>query len=147
MTARIFDTTEGRRRIMRAIRSKNTRPEMHIRRALHGLGYRYTVHQKGLPGSPDLAFSAKKKAVFVHGCFWHGHELTSCPTSKTPKRNADYWVPKLLRNKERDAENIRALRTAGWDVLVVWECELKDFEQVLSRIRTFLGPKSTTRPV
>ncbi len=124
---------------MRAVKSKDTAPEMIVRRLTHGLGYRYRLHQKNLPGKPDLVFPARHKVVFVHGCFWHGHDCKR--GARAPKANADYWVPKIARNITRDSAHITTLRDAGWGVLVVWECETKvgDREQLATRLRSFLA--------
>ncbi|MEZ2224545.1 very short patch repair endonuclease [Rhizobium sp. RCC_161_2] len=130
-------TPEQRRRIMQSVRQKDTGPEMAIRRALHRLGYRFRIHQKGLPGRPDIVFSARKKVIFVHGCFWHGHD---CNKGRLPKTRNEYWKPKIDANKARDERTINELRIAGWESLVVWQCEMKSVEQVLGNIVTFLGP-------
>lgn len=123
---------------MRRIRSGDTGPELALRRALHGLGYRYRVRPKGLPGRPDIVFPARRKAVFVHGCFWHRHE--GCPRARVPKTNSSYWGPKLAGNAARDAEHLAQLRQEGWEVLVVWECELRDKAAAVRRAAEFLGP-------
>lgn len=106
---------------MRAIRGKGMQPEMTVRRLVHGIGYRYRLHQAGLPGKPDLVFRSRQKVIFVHGCFWHQH--AGCPRKHTPKSNLDYWLPKLARNRARDARAKRALARLGWRYLVVWECQ------------------------
>lgn len=125
---------------MRRIRSKDTAPEMTVRRLVHGLGYRYRLHRKGLPGNPDLVFSSRKKVIFVHGCFWHQHEDLSCKITNTPKTNLEYWLPKLERTKQRDELNQQKLKETGWDVLVVWECEIETFlDKVAKRINKFLN--------
>lgn len=121
---------------MRAIRSKDTKPELIVRRLTHGMGYRYRLHPKNLSGSPDLAFPARSKAIFVHGCFWHRHDCSR--GALTPKTNQDYWMPKLRKNEERDARNLRELRASGWSVLVIWECEVSDGDALAERIRKFL---------
>lgn len=124
---------------MRAVKSTNTKPEMRIRRMLHGEGYRYRLHRRDLPGTPDLTFASRRKIVFVHGCFWHGHDCKR--GDRQPKTNADYWRRKIRRNRERDAEHLRALDSEGWAVHVVWECEIRrDSRAVLDRLRGFLGP-------
>ena len=92
-------TPEQRRRIMQAVKSRNTGPEMIVRRLLHGMGYKYQLYRKDLPGKPDIALASRRKAIFVHGCFWHGH---SCPKGRLPKSRLDYWQPKLAKNRERD---------------------------------------------
>lgn len=113
---------ETRSRMMRNIRGKDTKPELLLRRALHALGFRYRLHQKGLPGRPDLVFPKYRAAVFVHGCFWHRHQ--GCPKATTPATREDFWKSKFAENTARDRRNIDQLQSAGWRVLVVWECEL-----------------------
>ena len=115
-------TEEQRRRVMQAIKSKDTGPEMAVRRMVHRLGYRYRLHKKGLPGRPDLVFAPRKKVIFVHGCFWHAHD---CRYGRAPTSRQEYWLPKLKRNRERDAENKAELESLGWEVLTVWECQIK----------------------
>lgn len=122
---------------MSRVRSKNTKPEMAVRRLVHAMGYRYRLHSKRLPGRPDMVFSSRRKVIFVHGCFWHRHE--GCPKCRLPKSRLDYWLPKLEGNKARDAANQSELRKMGWDVLTVWECEIKDTEKLASKIAGFLG--------
>ena len=129
------ETPELRSFIMRQIKSKDTRPEMSVRRLVFGLGYRYRLHRKTLPGKPDLAFVGRKKAIFVNGCFWHGH---TCKNGRMPKTNRDFWVPKIERNKERDANALAALEAMGWQALTIWECEIKSSEDLPQRIRRFL---------
>src|ERR1017187_4851135 len=121
---------------MRAIRSKDMLPELTVRSLVHKLGYRFRLHRKDLPGKPDLVFAARRKVIFVHGCFWHSH---NCKTAHVPKSNPDYWGPKLQRNQARDRKNSEALRAAGWAALVIWECELKDRGLVAGRVKKFLG--------
>jgi DNA mismatch endonuclease (patch repair protein) len=125
-----------RSQMMAAVRSKNTAPEMRVRRLVHSMGYRYRLHRRDLPGKPDLVFPARSKVIFVHGCFWHQH---GCKGSHLPKSNVSYWVPKLERNRARDAEHIKALRGKGWKCLVLWECKLADDAWLTRRIRKFLG--------
>ena len=125
---------------MRAIRGKDTSPEIAGRRLVHRLGYRFRLHWKDLPGKPDLVFPARRKVIFVHGCFWHCH---ACKTGLTPKSNRDFWLPKLRRNKARDSENTEALTRLGWNALVIWQCELKDIADVRLRVKRFLGRKET----
>ncbi|MGY3134575.1 DNA mismatch endonuclease (patch repair protein) [Bradyrhizobium sp. USDA 4501] len=131
-------TPERRSENMRRIKSKDMKPELLVRRMVHGMGHRYRLHRKDLPGKPDLVFGPKHKVIFVHGCFWHGHEREGCLDARRPKSNTDYWNPKLTRNKERDAERIASLEANGWNVLVVWECETKDAKALQSRLRKFL---------
>ena len=125
---------------MVAIRGSNTKPEIKVRRLAHRLGYRFRLHRKDLPGRPDLAFPGRRKVIFVHGCFWHQHPDPGCRPAALPRTRQDYWHPKLARNVERDARNIADLEAAGWQVLVIWECELADIDAVAGRIHVFLGP-------
>ena len=118
-------TSARRSEIMSRIRSKGMKPEMIVRRELHSRGYRYRLHGGGLPGKPDLVFSGRRKVIFVHGCFWHQHPDPACRIVRRPKSNLEYWRPKLERNVARDAENRVRLRHLGWEVLVVWECEVR----------------------
>ena len=118
---------------MRAIRSKDTSPEKRVRSVAHRLGLRFRLHRKDLPGSPDLLFPGKKIALFVHGCFWHRHK--NCPRATIPKTNTDYWTGKFARNVERDAGNRKKLEEAGWKVLVIWECQTKNREDVQTFFR------------
>jgi DNA mismatch endonuclease (patch repair protein) len=122
---------------MSRIRSKDTKPEMLIRRLLHGLGYRYRLHRRDLPGAPDLVFSSRKKVILVHGCFWHQHK--GCIDGRLPKSREDYWLPKLLRNVERDRLNITKLRRGGWHVLKLWECDILKDKSLQQRLTDFLG--------
>jgi DNA mismatch endonuclease (patch repair protein) len=131
-------TPERRSQNMRRIKSKDMKPELTVRRLAYALGYRYRLHRKDLPGKPDLVFGPKKKIIFVHGCFWHGHELEGCLDARRPKSNTGYWYPKLTRNKERDAEHIVALEALGWEVLTIWECETKNLNAVKKRLKAFL---------
>ena len=127
-----------RSRMMAAVKSRDTGLEMRVRRHLHAAGYRYRVHRRDLPGSPDIVFPSRRKAIFLHGCFWHAH---GCPSGRMPRTRTDFWIPKLERNRARDASSEARLRAAGWDVLVVWECEVKrDEEAARAEIRLFLGP-------
>jgi len=129
-------STSQRSALMSSIRSTNTRPEMAIRRLLHRLGYRFRIHAAGLPGRPDIVFSPRRKCIFVHGCFWHQHR--GCANATVPRTRPEYWSSKLLRNTERDASNEGALRNLGWEVFVLWECELKNPDLEL-RLDHFLG--------
>jgi len=123
---------------MRRIKSKDTKPELIVRQLAHRLGYRYRLHRKDLPGKPDLVFGPKRKAIFVHGCFWHGHDDPACLDGRAPRSNQTYWMPKLARNKERDGKSIAALEAAGWQVLVIWECETCDAGLLRARLEDFL---------
>ena len=123
---------------MANIRSKGMKPELIVRRLTHSMGYRYRLHRKDLPGKPDLVFPARRKVIFVHGCFWHQHADPACKIARRPKSNLDYWLPKLQRNVERDAEHRDRLSALGWQVLVIWECEVKIAAGLLERIVEFL---------
>lgn len=127
---------------MARIRSKNTKPEMMVRQLVHRLGFRFRLHRKDLPGRPDLAFMRARKAIFVHGCFWHRHPDPNCPLARWPKSKLEFWRPKLEANRARDDRNCTALLAAGWTFLVVWECELRDREQLENTIRHFLVERS-----
>lgn len=129
---------ETRSRIMRSVRREGTKPEMALRRRLHAMGYRYRVNVKQLPGSPDLVFSARNKIIFVHGCFWHRHE--NCRYATMPKSRTEFWETKFAANVLRDRKNISELRSLGWAVLVVWECELRSTEFQIELVVNFLGP-------
>ena len=129
-------TRQRRSEIMSRVRPKDTRPEIAVRRLVHGLGYRYRLHGRRLPGRPDLVFAGRRKVVFVHGCFWHRHP--GCRLARTPKTRVDFWRAKLDGNRERDLLNQRQLRDLRWRSLVVWECELTDLESVTERVRFFL---------
>jgi DNA mismatch endonuclease, patch repair protein len=122
---------------MRAVKSSDTSAELAVRRIVHNLGYRYRLHRKDLPGKPDLVFPGRRKVIFVHGCFWHRHQ--GCNRSRLPKTNQGYWQPKLQRNVERDARVQAQFVDMGWDVLVVWECEVKNAELLRERLSSFLG--------
>ena len=121
---------------MARVRGVNTRPEMIVRRAAHRLGYRFRLHVRTLPGVPDIVFSGRRKVIFVHGCFWHGHR---CRAGRLPKSRGDYWGPKIAGNRTRDARSIRALRATGWSVAVFWQCQLRDPDALESRIQRFLS--------
>ena|ERR1700731_2866911 len=127
-----------RSRTMRAVKSKNTALEVRIRHLLHAQGFRFRLHDRSLPGTPDIVFPARKKAVLVHGCFWHGH---SCPRgNRIPKNNSAYWSNKIARNVTRDRETIKHLQQLGWQSAIVWECELRtDVDALLYRLTNFLG--------
>jgi DNA mismatch endonuclease (patch repair protein) len=126
---------QQRRRIMQSVKQKDTTPELVVRRLLHGAGYRYRLHRKGLPGRPDIVFGKRRKVIFVHGCFWHAH---GCSKGQAPKSKLDYWGPKLAQNVERDARNVRDLVNAGWQVLTIWECETRDPARLLLVLRDFV---------
>jgi DNA mismatch endonuclease (patch repair protein) len=120
---------------MAAVKSKDTVPEMIVRRLIHALGYRYRLHVRNLPGTPDLVFSSRRKVVLVSGCFWHGH---TCGRCRLPASHREYWIGKIERNKRRDRKSRRALRHLGWQVLTVWECQLRDLADLKRRVRIFL---------
>ena len=145
MTQLWSDIPEARRKVMRAVKSKDTKPEMAVRRLVHGMGYRYRLHRKDLPGTPDLTFGPRRKVVFVHGCFWHQHEDSRCQRAKMPSTRSQYWRPKLTRNKERDSRNVAELNRLGWDVLIVWECWLKDMARTSRVLDAFLNEAGKTR--
>jgi DNA mismatch endonuclease (patch repair protein) len=130
------ETPEQRSRIMRAVKDRDTAPELAVRSLTHRMGYRFRLHRKDLPGKPDLVFPRLHKALFVHGCFWHGHNCAR--GSRAPKTNAEYWRAKIRRNSLRDAANIEALKAKGWKAAVIWECELKEPKQVAKRLAGFL---------
>lgn len=116
------DVSPGRRRNMQAIRSKNTKPEMLVRRFLHAAGFRYRLHRKDLPGHPDITLTAYRTIVEIHGCFWHGHQ---CDLAAVPRARREYWMPKIAATQERNRRNKAALEAAGWRVVELWECELR----------------------
>lgn len=115
---------EQRSERMSRVRGKDTKPELIVRRLLHGLGYRYRLHAGDLPGKPDIVFRGRRKAIYVHGCFWHRHPDPACRLARLPKTRREFWVPKLEGNRRRDIENQRRLTEMGWDFLLVWECEI-----------------------
>lgn len=124
---------------MALISGKDTKPEMVVRRIVRSLGYGYRLHRKDLPGKPDLAFFSRKKAIFVHGCFWHRHPDSACKLARLPKSRLDFWLPKLDGNARRDEKKIEQLREIGWNTLVIWECELKDTASLTEKIASFLS--------
>ena len=129
--------TLDRAALMARIRGKDTGPERRVRSLLHRLGYRFRLHAPELPGRPDIVLRPRRAAIFVHGCFWHGHD---CPRgARQPKANAAYWSAKIARNRARDAETLTALEGKGWRALTLWECELKDGASLAARLRAFLG--------
>ncbi len=128
---------EQRSRAMAKVRSKDTKPELRVRRLLHGMGFRFRLHRRDLPGTPDMVLLKYRAAIFVHGCFWHAHP--GCSRATKPATRVEFWTEKLGRNAERDARAQRELQAAGWRVLVVWECELRDAEGLEERLRAFLA--------
>jgi DNA mismatch endonuclease (patch repair protein) len=129
-------TPEERSEIMARVRSKNSRPELFVRKLVYALGYRYRLHQRDLPGSPDLVFRPRQKVIFVHGCFWHRH--AKCALARMPKSRVDFWSEKLEGNRRRDDRNRRALAREGWRVLTIWECQIRDASRLEAKIRRFL---------
>lgn len=127
---------EKRSEVMSRIRSKNTRPERVVRSLLFRMGYRFRLHRKDLPGSPDIVLAKYQAVIFVHGCFWHVH--TGCKSSTIPKTDRIKWETKLIGNAERDKKRIRELRQLGWKVLVIWECQLTDENQLRKKLTSFL---------
>jgi len=121
---------------MRAVKGKNTVPELVVRKLIFSLGYRYRIHGSHLPGNPDVYFSQKKKVIFIHGCFWHGHICKR--GNRMPTNNQAYWVNKINKNKTRDDKNLQLLSSEGWSTLIIWECELKDATSLLRKVVTFL---------
>lgn len=123
---------------MGRVKGKDTKPEMVVRRLVHALGYRYRLHRRDLPGRPDLVFGPRHKVIFVHGCFWHRHD---CHLGRMPKSRVDFWQAKLEANRLRDMHNQTALAELGWQILVVWECELAQQEQLKNKLVRFLGER------
>ena len=132
----VFDPAK-RSDVMRRVKAKDTTPELKVRRLLTRLGARYRLHRKDLPGSPDIVLPGRRLAIFVHGCFWHGHDCAR--GARVPKANRDYWVAKVARNRARDAASQARLATLGWRVETVWECEMKDEAALTSRLDTMLA--------
>ncbi|MHC6082990.1 very short patch repair endonuclease [Ralstonia solanacearum] len=133
-----MDSVSAARRseIMGRVRSRDTKPELLVRRLIYAMGYRYRLHAKDLPGKPDLVFRSRRKVVFVHGCFWHRHP--GCAFARLPKSRMEFWLPKLEANRQRDIKNERALQEADWTTLIIWECELADLVKLKERIKEFL---------
>lgn len=129
-----------RSEIMRRVHSTDTTPEIIVRKLTHSLGFRYRLHRKDLPGKPDLVFSSKKKIIFVHGCFWHGHKCKR--GDRVPKKNRRYWITKIKANVDRDKRHSDELDSMGWSVLNIWECEIKDQDAMKQRIIEFLNESS-----
>ena len=134
----MVDSVSSSRRseIMSRIRAKDTKPELTVRRMVHGMGYRYRLHRRDLPSTPDMVFPGRRKIILIHGCFWHHHE--ACPAGRIPKSRRKFWTEKLQGNARRDQRNLVALRKLGWKVLVVWECDLARLDRLASRIQKFL---------
>jgi DNA mismatch endonuclease (patch repair protein) len=128
---------DKRSEIMRRVKSTDTKPEIVVRKMIHAMGFRFRLHRKDFPGTPDIVLPRHKKVILVHGCFWHGHD---CPAGrKTPKSNIKYWNQKLQRNSLRDVENLAKLKALGWDVLILWECDIRRPEKVWRQLERFLG--------
>jgi DNA mismatch endonuclease (patch repair protein) len=131
------ESPEQRSRIMRTVKSRDTAPELIVRRLAHSMGYRFRLHRKDLPGNPDLVFAGLRKVIFVHGCFWHGH---SCARgARVPKANRDYWLKKIAGNKVRDRNSLKKLVAEGWTSLVVWECHIGNASKLEAKVREFLS--------
>ena|SRR5579864_834098 len=130
-----------RSKVMRAIRSKNTKPELIVRKLIFSLGYRYRLKRPRLPGRPDLIFASRQKVIFVHGCFWHVHH--GCSIAHIPEY--PFWREKLKKNKSRDSAAVKALNRSGWRTLIIWECELKNLRLIRERLIKFLGPRNFRR--
>jgi DNA mismatch endonuclease (patch repair protein) len=135
VTHDVYDAAT-RSRVMRSVKAKDTGPELAVRKALTRLGARYRLHRKDLPGKPDVVLPGRRLAIFVHGCFWHGHDCAR--GSRVPKTNVAYWTAKVGRNVARDAASQEALRTLGWRVETLWECDLKDAAGLEARLRELL---------
>lgn len=129
-------TPEARSERMSRVHAKDTKPEMKLRKLIHGMGFRYRLHRKELPGKPDLVFPGRKSIIFMHGCFWHRHE--DCGLARLPKSKQAFWCAKLEANKARDQKNISTLKAAGWRILVIWECQLRDEDRVRQVVKEFL---------
>jgi DNA mismatch endonuclease (patch repair protein) len=140
MTGKLFnDVDAALSKRMSRIRKTNSKPEILVRQIAHRLGYRFRINRRNLPGTPDIVFPRLKKIIFVHGCFWHQHP--GCRHATSPRVRADYWAPKLDRNRERDRLAIAALGELGWDVFVIWECELKDRQALERQLASFLNDR------
>jgi DNA mismatch endonuclease (patch repair protein) len=132
-------TPEQRSERMGLIRGRDTRPEMRVRGALRSLGLHYRLQARELPGRPDIVFRRQRTAIFVHGCFWHRHLGANCKLARLPKSRLDFWLPKLEGNRRRDLANQARLRSLGWRVLVIWECQTHDLAALLARLMSDLG--------
>lgn len=131
-------TPSARSERMGRVRGRDTKPELVVRRMLHAMGYRYRLQARDLPGRPDIVFRPRRKAIFVHGCFWHRHDDPDCKLARMPKSRLEFWLPKLEGNKARDTANLDQLLGMGWEVLLVWECELRDRERLGNTLRRFI---------
>ncbi len=145
-TSRMADvfTPKQRSAVMARVKSADTKPELQVRKLLFAMNYRFRLQGRDLPGRPDIVFRTRRKAVFVHGCFWHGCEKPGCRGARRPKSNTSYWVEKLARNKARDRKNVDQLASLGWTTHTIWECDLADPEAVARDLSMFLGPPRLT---
>jgi DNA mismatch endonuclease (patch repair protein) len=134
-------TPERRSALMSRVRGKDTAPELIVRRLLHSMGLRYRLHQRSLPGVPDIVFPSRKKVIWVHGCFWHHHD--GCRLATVPKTNPKFWTEKFRKNVTRDKSNAESIAALGWKSLTVWQCELKKHETLARRLKKFVGPSPT----
>ena len=130
-------STESRSALMSRIGGKDTAPELVVRRLLHSLGYRFRLHRRDLPGTPDIVFASRHKVIFVNCCFWHAH---GCRIGRPPKSHPEFWLPKLEKNRSKDARNRRSLRDAGWGVCTIWQCQIRTLDRLQAQIMSFLGP-------
>ncbi len=137
-------SAESRSALMSRVRGKDTQPELIVRRLLHRLGYRFRLHRRDLPGTPDIVLPGRRAAIFVHGCFWHAH---GCKIGRPPKSNAEFWQAKLDRNRIRDAENEAVLVESGWRVLTVWQCETRQPDELGARMQAFLVEPGSQNPI
>jgi DNA mismatch endonuclease, patch repair protein len=126
---------------MALVRGRDTKPEMKVRRLVHSMGFRYRLHDRKLPGAPDLVFASRRKVIFVHGCFWHRHPEPTCRLARMPKTRRGFWEPKLEGNRARDLQNQSLLKARDWQFLVVWECEIREEEQLKNVLAAFLNER------
>jgi DNA mismatch endonuclease (patch repair protein) len=132
---------EQRSYIMKSVRSRDTGPELTVRRLLHRMGFRFSLHRKDLPGRPDIVLVKHKAVIFVHGCFWHGH---GCAKGRLPKSRLDFWGPKIERNRNRDAESVKILKAKGWRVLTIWQCQTKSIDHLRTKLAGFFMSKNSS---
>ena len=142
MTDNLSESERSER--MGRIRGKDTKPEIAVRRLVYGMGYRYKLHRRDLPGTPDLVFVGRRKAIFVNGCFWHQHPDPRCKLARLPKSRPDFWRPKLEGNARRDEQNLATLDSLGWSVLIVWECQVRYKSRLKLTLRSFLEEDSAS---
>ena len=135
---------EKRSRMMAGIKGKNTLPEMAVRKLVHAMGFRFRLHRKSLPGSPDLVFPRLRRVIFVHGCFWHRHP--GCKLAYTPKSNTKFWLDKFESNMQRDALALEALDALGWEILIVWECKVSNLPALTQKLNLFLAAEQRSPP-